>query len=124
MERMPAVPDAGDIVVADFPGATGVKRRPAVVLSSQTYHATRPDVILGLVTSQAASAVGPTDYALQDWSAAGLRLPSAFRAFLVTLPRSAVSAKVGSLTTRDLDGARQCVKRALLDLGPHSTTSP
>ncbi|HVC98182.1 MAG TPA: type II toxin-antitoxin system PemK/MazF family toxin [Pirellulales bacterium] len=68
--------DAGDVVVADFPGAMGVKRRPAVVLSSSTYHTVRPDVIIGLITSQTASAAGPTDYLLLDWAAAGLRLPS------------------------------------------------
>ena len=118
-DKRRTVPDAGDIVVADFPGAMGLKRRPTVVVSSQTYHATRPDVILGLITSQTAGAIRPTDYALQDWSAAGLRLPSAFRAFLVTLPRSAVSAKIGNVTNRDLDGIRQCVKTALLDFGPH-----
>lgn len=61
---------------------------------------------------------------LQDWSAVGLRLPSAFRAFLVTLPRSAVSAKIGSLTSRDLDGVRQCVKTALLDLPLPAAPSP
>lgn len=116
------MPDAGDVVVADFPGAMGLKRRPALVVSSHTYHRTRPDVILGLITSQTAGAAGATDYVLQDWSAAGLHLPSAFRAFLVTLPRSAVSAKIGSLTSRDLDGVRQCVKAALLDL--QSTAGP
>lgn len=110
------MPDAGDVVVADFPGAMGLKRRPAVVVSSRMYHATRPDVILGLITSQTASAAGATDYLLQDWSSAGLRLPSAFRAFLVTLPRSAVSAKIGNLTARDLDAIRHCIKAALLDL--------
>jgi Uma2 family endonuclease len=35
----------GDVVTVDFPGVTGVKRRPAVVLSSATYHANRPDVL-------------------------------------------------------------------------------
>jgi mRNA-degrading endonuclease toxin of MazEF toxin-antitoxin module len=39
---------AGNVVIVDFPGVTGIKRRPAVVLSSNTYHATRPDVIIGL----------------------------------------------------------------------------
>ena len=29
---------AGDVVVADFPGITGVKRRPAVVVSTDAYH--------------------------------------------------------------------------------------
>jgi mRNA interferase MazF len=42
----------GDVVTVDFPGVTGVKRRPAVVLSSVTYHAIRTDVIVGLITTQ------------------------------------------------------------------------
>jgi len=60
----------------DFAGATGVKRRPVVVLSSDLYHQHRPDVVLGSLTSQIASATFPTDYILQDWSAAGLHQPS------------------------------------------------
>ncbi|MCP4691529.1 MAG: type II toxin-antitoxin system PemK/MazF family toxin [Desulfobacterales bacterium] len=40
------------MVVIDFPGVTGVKRRPAVVVSSHAYHASHPDVIVGLITSQ------------------------------------------------------------------------
>jgi mRNA interferase MazF len=42
----------GDIVTVDFPGVTGIKRRPAIVLSSNEYHAIRPDIIIGLITSQ------------------------------------------------------------------------
>ena len=30
----------GDVVIADFPGVTGVKRRPAVVSSTVDYHTT------------------------------------------------------------------------------------
>ena len=56
----------GDVVTVDFPGALGVKRRPAVVVSTQTYHTTRTDVVLCLLTSQTAGATGPTDYILQD----------------------------------------------------------
>ncbi len=65
--------EAGDVVVVDFPGVTGVKRRPAVVLSSHVYHESRPDVIVGLITSQTTAATGPTDYPLREWRAAGLR---------------------------------------------------
>ncbi len=57
----------GDLITVDFPGVTGVKRRLAVVLSSITYHANRPDVIIGLVTTQTIG-LGVTDYALQDYS--------------------------------------------------------
>ena len=114
--RTAILPDAGDVVVADFPGVMGLKRQPAIVLSSDAYHAARPDVILGLVTSQTGSATHATDCLLHDWSAAGLLLPSAFRAFLVTLPRSAVSARIGQLSSRDLDAVRHCMRTALLDL--------
>ena len=93
--------EAGDVVLLDFPGVEQTKRRPAVILSSRTYHNTRPDIILGLVTSQIKAAVSPTDYLLQDWSHAQLRRPSAFRSFFVTLPRSAIRLKVGHLSTRD-----------------------
>ncbi len=54
----------GDVVTVDFPGITGVKRRPAVVLFSATYHANRPDVIVELITTQT-TALGVTDYVLQ-----------------------------------------------------------
>ena len=55
----------GDVVTVDFPGALRVKRRPAVVVSTHTYHTARPDVVLGLLTSQIAGATEPTDYILQ-----------------------------------------------------------
>ena len=105
--------DAGDVVVVDFPGVTGVKRRPAVVLSSSTYHASRPDIVVGLITSQTAAAIDATDCALQDWSAAGLKLPSAFRSFFVTLPPSSGPKLIGRLSDRDWDEVRRRVKLAL-----------
>jgi mRNA interferase MazF len=107
------MPDAGDVVWLEFPGAVTTKRRPAVVLSSAEYHKARPDVIVGLVTSQIGSATGPTDHVLTDWKAAGLRVPSAFRAFLATLPGSSVISKMGHLSPADWQAIRECLKRAL-----------
>jgi mRNA interferase MazF len=60
---------SSDVITVNVPGVTGVKRRPAVVLSSNKYHNIRPDVIVGLITSQT-KRVGTTDYVLQDWQAA------------------------------------------------------
>jgi mRNA interferase MazF len=105
----------GDVVTVDFPGVTGVKRRPAVILSSATYHANRPDVIVGLITTQT-SGLGITDYALQDWQAAGLRIASVFRSFIVTLPPAANLICIGQLSERDWQGVRDCVKVALAEL--------
>lgn len=106
----------GDVVVVDFPGVAGVKRRPAVVLSSDVYHASRPDVIVGLITSQTAGAIGPTDYALQAWAVAGLRVASAFRSFFATLPMSAHPVRVGRLSDRDWKAVSAGVKAALASL--------
>lgn len=105
----------GDVVTVDFPGVIGVKRRPAVVLSSATYHANRPDVIVGLITTQA-TGLGITDYVLQDWQAAGLRVASVFRSFIVTLPPSANLIYIGQLSKRDWQGVWHCVKVALAEL--------
>jgi mRNA-degrading endonuclease toxin of MazEF toxin-antitoxin module len=91
----------GDVVVVDFPGVTGIKRRPAVVVSSDAYHSARSDVILGLITSQVAGSIVSTDHALADSTAAGLRLPSLFRSFLVTVPRTAVYHVAGHLSDQD-----------------------
>jgi mRNA interferase MazF len=92
---------AGDVIWIEFPGVVQTKRRPAVVLSSSTYHETRPDVIVGLVTSQILQSTARTDFVIQDWRSAGLRLPSAFRAFIVTLPQSAVISTMGTLMPTD-----------------------
>lgn len=62
----------GDIVTVDFAGVTGVKRRPAVVVSTVEYHNERPDVILAILTTQTQAATSTLDYILQDWEEAGL----------------------------------------------------
>ena len=111
------MPDAGDVVVADFPGVTGTKRRPAVVLSSEAYHAARPDVIVGLITSQTAAAIGPTDYALKEWQQAKLKAPSAFRAFISTIPRAHVAVTIGRLSDLDWNEVKSRVRTALTELG-------
>jgi mRNA interferase MazF len=102
----------GDVVTVDFPGMTGIKRRPAVVVSTEIYHRTRPDVILGLLTSQVAAATGPTDCLLQDWQAAGLRSPSAFRAFLATMPTASLTT-IGHLSDQDWQKVQGCLRIAL-----------
>ena len=103
---------SGDVATAEFPGAEATKRRPCVVVSTQLYHQTRPDVILGLLTSRTSVAVDPSDYVLQDWSVAGLRKPSAFRTFLFSLPAGSITV-IGHLTDRDWNGVQTAVGNAV-----------
>ena len=107
----------GDVVTVDFPGVTGVKRRPAMVVSTVEYHTHRPDVIVGVITSQVASATTPVDYLLQDWAAAGLHRPSAFRAFLATLPATTVGDPVGQCSNRDWQAIQARLLKAIAVLG-------
>ena len=97
----------------EFPGVVQTKRRPAVILSSAAYHTVRPDIIVGLITSQTSKANASTDHMLTDWRSAGLRVPSAFRSFLVTLPRSSVINTMGSLAQADWDQVVARVRLAL-----------
>jgi mRNA interferase MazF len=64
-----------------------------------------------VITSQTGKAAAPTDYLLQDWRSEGLRVPSPFRAFLVTLPQSSIVSTMGTLSPSDW---RQVVSRVKL----------
>lgn len=105
------MPDPGDVVTVDFVGATGTKRRPAVVISSALYHQHRPDLVLGVLTSQVSRATTPLDYILEDWSSAGLRQPSAFRAYFGMATLASVRG-IGHLSARDWEGIQACLARA------------
>ena len=96
-------------MVAAFPGAQMTKTRPAVVLSTEDYHQHRPDVVVGLITTQAPKPSTPTDCALRDWKQAGLHAPSYFRLFPVTLPQREVRL-IGRLSDSDWASVRECFK--------------
>ena len=91
----------GDVILVYFPGIRIAKPRPAVVVSSPAYHAVRPDVMAGLLTSQVRHATTAMDYVLQDWPSAGLHVSSAYRSFIETFEVGEVLRKLGRLTDRD-----------------------
>lgn len=107
------MPNPGDVVIAPFPGAVKTKPRPVVVVSTALYHSIRPDLILALLTTDIASSTKATDYVLQDWAAAGLHQPSAFRAFLVTVPATLVTPPKGQLSARDWQEVQARLRLAL-----------
>jgi mRNA interferase MazF len=102
----------GDVVLADVVGATVTKRRPVVVVSSDDYHRERPDVILGVLTTRTKAAVAKSDYMLQDWRAAGLHAPSAFRSYFGMEVQTLVQV-IGHLSDRDWNGVKDAVRKAL-----------
>ena len=108
------MPEPGDVVFIRFPGAVVTKMRPAIVVSSRSYHAARPDCILALVTSNVAAATTAFDHALLDWASAGLDRPSAVRAYFVMALARNLNV-VGQLTERDRLALARCLPPALLE---------
>jgi mRNA interferase MazF len=98
----------GDVVIGAFPGAHVTKTRQTVVLSSEDYHRNRPDVVLGVVTTQTPQPLAPTDCTLLDWSQAGLHTRSYL--FLVTLPQREIRL-VGRRSDSDSQSVQTCFQR-------------
>jgi mRNA interferase MazF len=102
----------GDIVVVPFAGAMLIKQRPVVVISSDAYHKERPDVIVGVLTTNVEAATSASDYRLLDWKQAGLLRPSAFRSYLGMENQTDLRV-VGRLSHRDWQGVLAAVRHAL-----------
>ncbi len=67
----------GDVVLISFIFAdeTGVKRRPAVMVSSDVFHGGRDEAIIAAITSRTDRLV-VGDHLVNDWQGAGLLFPS------------------------------------------------
>jgi mRNA interferase MazF len=85
------------------------------VVSSDFYHQNEPDVVFAALTSNLAAATNTTDYVLQDWQGAGLKVPTAFKPLLATLSPSCAVFRIGRLRPLDVQEVSQRL-RMMLDL--------
>jgi mRNA interferase MazF len=90
-------------VLAPFPftDQTTAKQRPAVVVSSDRYNASRPDVILMPVTSQVTASPVFGEVVVSDWQKAGLLGYSIIKPIITTLEKKLVIKKLGRLSDQD-----------------------
>ena len=104
----------GDIVMVSFQYADqrGWKHRPALVLSTDAYHAGREEVVLAAITSNVHRSL-PGDTLLQDWRAASLPRASVVTAILRTVKRWDVLHCLGSLAADDLQAVEAKLRVAL-----------
>jgi len=114
MTRRSTVYAPGAIVVVDFPTydpalAGAPKRRPAVVVSSDTFMSFDDDVVVCPVTT---GTIRAFDVKI-DWRNAGLPRPCVVRPKPTTLPPRALHALVGALTPHDLDNLRAALSLVL-----------
>ena len=93
----------GDIVLVPFPftDQSAIKKRPAVIVSSDGYNRDRPDIVIMAVTSQLRSADYFGDAAVNDWQQAGLLKPSVIKPIFTTIEKSLVIKQLGRISDND-----------------------
>ena len=93
--------ERGDVVLADLPFSdlSGLKRRPAVVVSAP--HSS-VDLFLLPLTSQLDD-LQAGEVLLQDWKGAGLLFPSVVKRGLFTLETTCVTRRLGRLSRADME---------------------
>lgn len=104
----------GDIVLISFVFAdeSGAKLRPAVVVSSSSYHRSRHEAIVAAITSNVKRRlVG--DHVMMRWQEAGLLFPSVVTGILRTADRGILRRKLGSLGRRDLEAVELRIRASL-----------
>ena len=105
--------DHGAIVVRFvFADETGAKQRPALILSTEPYHAGRRELVVAAITSNVGRLlVG--DHKIRGWRQAGLPLPSVVTGILRTIKRDMVAGAIGTLGSSDLLAVERNVRASL-----------
>ncbi len=106
----------GQVVVVEVPFSdfSGTKRRPALVISADTFHRTLPDVIVCPISSQARFYTRPShgDCPLKAWRQVGLRRPSTARlSKLLAIDKAIIKKTLGALSSDDLVKVEQGVRK-------------
>jgi mRNA interferase MazF len=93
------------VINVPFSDRSEAKPRPALVVSTENFHRTLPDVIVCPISSQRRYYQHPDkgDCPLRAWKAAGLRYPSTARVSkLVALDKQIVRRTLGQVASHDL----------------------
>jgi len=105
----------GDIVLVSFPftDQSTTKKRPALIVSSDSYNRQRPDIIIMAVTSQMRSAAYFGDVSVENWKQAGLLKPSVIKPIFTTIEKGLVLRKLGHMGEKDLSALQEALKTIL-----------
>jgi len=104
----------GDIVLVEiiFADRTGIKKRPAVIICSQSYIKARDDIIVAPITSNIKrTLLGDTK--IKEWERAGLLRPSQVVGIFQTIHSSLIERKLGKLADKDLQTAKINLRKTL-----------
>ena len=107
--------ERGSVVLVPFPftDLSAVKRRPALVISTDAYNAATGDVIIAQITSRVNSPSRPGDYRPKRWREAGLLIPSLVRARVTTLDSSLLIRALGLMPPEEMTEIDRAIGSAL-----------
>ena len=105
----------GEVVLVPFPftDQSGVKKRPAAVVSSSDYNAARRDLVIMAITSQVRQPLGFGEAIINDWQDAGLIKPSVFKPVFTTIEQELVVRAMGTLSAADLRTLREVIGQVI-----------
>jgi mRNA interferase MazF len=104
----------GDVVLVSFVFAdeTGIKRRPAVIISSNIYHQQRQEAIISAITSRV-DRILVGDYLISDWREVGLLFPSVATGIIRTIKQGMIAQKLGAMPQPDMEAMDSKLRVAL-----------
>jgi mRNA interferase MazF len=104
----------GDVVLVRFifSDETGERQRPAVIVSSDAYRASRQEAIIAAITSRT-DRILMGDRLIDDWKGAGLLFPSVATGIIRTIKQGMIAKKLGVMPLPDMKGIESNLRHAL-----------
>jgi len=105
-----------DIIVVPFPftDLTTVKKRPALVVSPDSYNKSGQDVVIAFLTSRMDVAPCFGDYRIRFWQESGLPKASLLRMKFATIDREIIVKRIGRLCEKERGSVRNAMRRFFL----------
>src|SRR5437016_11500072 len=94
----------GDVVLVPFPftDQTTTKKRPAVVVSSNAYNSSRPDVVLMAITGHLSISPRIGEVVVTEWKHAGLLKASTIKPILATIEKTLINRGLAQFVERHI----------------------
>ena len=104
----------GDVVLVSFvfSDETGERRRPAVIVSSETYHQSRHEAIIIAITSRT-DRILTGDHLIKDWREASLLFPSVATGIIRTIKQDMLNRRLGTMSQADMEVIAANLRAAL-----------
>ena len=115
MTRSTTTCSCGDVVLVEFQFTDRpvAKNRPALVISSNGYHASRREVIIAAITSRIREPLLVGDHLIGQWQQCGLPKPSVVTGIIRAVKATMISGTLGVMPEDDLRAYQRVLSQAL-----------